>query len=102
MINWKNPNVELPENGEYVAVLFYHWKECWPLSVEIRFGEARNWIDDEGNKTIVIENDDFSGHLERWEFGGNTCETPKSWCYAKEFQRPEFLKHDNHWGSEKF
>jgi hypothetical protein len=103
MINWKDPLKEMPKDGEYVACMQYHWKHCWPLSAEIIFGEVESYINEDGHRIARVNTRDFTG-------GGSYCwsfseyrdsDSIVAWTYANEFKRPDFLRHNPHWGSEK-
>lgn len=103
-MNWKDPKVELPKDKSKVAVLIYYSKECWPLSAEIYFGEAEYLgIDEEGNKIFRVVNCDFiGGGLSQWCFYDQPLYSKiDAWAYSDEFPKPEFLKHDPHWGKYK-
>lgn len=103
-MNWKNPKKELPLDNQVVAILIYHWKENWPHSVEIYFGTARKYDHlPENTGNIVVENIDMIGSgCRRWNFELNFPDSDHiaAWCDAKEFLKPEFLKHNLHWGKE--
>lgn len=105
MIEWINPKDRLPRDGEMVALLRYHWKECWPLSADIIFGEAEIVTDEYGR---------LHARVNTWDFTGSGCSSyyflPNSrtsedyiaaWCCANEFKKPDFLNHKPHWGKLK-
>lgn len=105
MIEWKNPNKELPPDKAFVACLKYHWKNCWPLSVEIIFGEVESYLNEDGVRIVRVNTNDFTG-------GGSYCwyfhpgetfgsDIIDAWAYSKDFKRPDFLNHEKHWGKEK-
>ena len=102
-MNWKDPRIELPEHRQVVAILIYHWKDNWPQSAEISFGTTYHYSNENDYDRIVVENCDMvgSGSL-RWHFANEYPDSDRivAWCDAKDFQRPSFLKHNNHWGEE--
>lgn len=105
-IDWKDASKELPTKGSFIAALKYHWKECWPLSVEIIFGEVESWINDRGDKSLRVNTKEFTGHgLSFLEFpcndSNNNTNIVAAWAYANEFKRPDFLRHDEYYGEEK-
>lgn len=104
-IEWKDPNLELPQDGECVAALRYHWKQCWPLSVEIMFGEVESYQHVDGYRVARVNTCDFTGGGNyHWNFPVNKyfdSDHIAAWAYSKEFKRPEFLIHNTHWGKEK-
>lgn len=104
MINWKDPKVELPEDGQHVAAMQYHWKKCWPLSAGIIFGECESYIDEDGIRIASVNTCDFTGQGSSfWNFPNKyyVADYIVAWAYASDFKRPEFIVHDTHWGSEK-
>lgn len=105
-MEWINPIEKLPEDRAHVAALMYHWKECWPLSAEIMFGEVESYVNDDGERIARVNTYDFTGAGgSYWSFpcyglyGGS--DVIRAWCYAKEFKRPAFIEHNPHWGQEK-
>lgn len=103
-IDWKNPRNELPEDGAYVAALQYHWKECWPLSAEIIFGEVESYIDEDGIRRARVNTCDFTGGGNmHWDFSSEYLNSDliAAWAYAKDFKKPDFINHNNHWGKMK-
>ncbi len=104
MIKWYNPLLQLPPDGTFVACMSYHWKECWPLSAEIIFGEVESYINDDGNRVARVNTCDFTGGGNyKWnfpvEFLDHDCIC--AWCFSSEFEKPDFLRHNSHWGPEK-
>ncbi len=104
-MNWKDPLKELPPDGTFIAALQYHWKECWPLSAEIMFGEVESYINDENERIARVNTCDFTGEgSSYWNFpayGMTSCDHIKAWAYSSEFIRPSFINHNDHWGKEK-
>ena len=105
MINWKDAKKEIPPDGTNVAALKYHWKECWPLSAEILFGEVESYINDEGERIARVNTCDFTGEgCSFWDFpcyAMGSCDHIIAWALAKDFKKPDFINHDKHWGEEK-
>ena len=103
MINWKDPKKELPKDGEIVAVLVYHSKECWPLSAKIIFGEVETAVNHNGNDMMRANTCDFTGagnHSvdlipQGWD------EHAEAWAYGSDFKKPDFIRHNDHWGPLK-
>lgn len=92
-MNWKNPKNELPTNGSIVCVLYQHWKKHKYKSSQILFGETEYSYDGEDCR---VDTRDFTGQ-------GSFCINLKdnetvAWCYANEFNLPEWIEHDEHWG----
>lgn len=98
MINWKNPLEEMPEDGAHVACMQYYWKQCWPLSAEIIFGEVESYIDEDGKRIVKVNTCDYTG-------AGNYCwyfpvfqntnsDCIRAWAYASDFKKPSFLDHN--------
>lgn len=104
-IDWKDPLKEMPPDRAFVACLKYHWKECWPLSAEIIFGEVQSYINVDGIRIAQVNTCDFTGSGSYyWDFpcyGMGDSDTIVAWTYAKNFKRPDFLNHNKHWGEEK-
>ena len=90
-MNWINPKDRLPREGQIVAVLMYHHKSHWPLSVEIFFGEV------EGSR---VQTNDFTGYGSL-SYALIGSEAAKAWCDAGEFEMPDFISHDPWWGECK-
>lgn len=99
MINWKDPNIELPENSRNVWVIYQHNKEHRYLSSEIMCGEAKYSND---RTSCIVDSMDFTGK-------GSWCiyltESPSpydeqgiAWCYTNELLMPDFIPHDKWWG----
>lgn len=105
IIDWKNPCDQLPDDGVYVAALRYHWKECWPLSAEIMFGEVESYVDSGGIRVARVNTCDFTGAgSSYWMFpynGMGDSDCIVAWEYSIAFKRPDFLNHNKHWGNEK-
>lgn len=105
IIDWKDPLKDLPPDNAYVACLKYHWKECWPLSAEIIFGEVESYTNEDGIRIARVNTCDFTGGGSYcWNFpidGMGDSDTIVAWAHTKEFKRPDFLNHDKHWGNEK-
>ena len=103
-INWRKPS-DPPKNGEYVAVLIYHWKNCWPLSAEIYFGEVEDSNPDPDTGEInkrVLNNDYIGCGSAQWYFKANYYhEQISAWAYASEFIKPDFIEHNLHYGEIK-
>ena len=99
MINWKNPEVELPPDGAYVAGMSYHQKMFWPLSAEIIFGEVESYYDENNKRKVRMCTNDFTG-------AGSSClyfypcheEEAWAWAFASEFEKPDFIPHSSYWG----
>lgn len=102
-MKWFNPEEILPEDRENIAVLVYHNKHCWPMSAEIYFGEVESYTDEDGVRHVRALNNDFiGGGGVPWYLTSCDCYTMAvAWAYAKDFQRPDFIDHDPHWGKEK-
>ena len=95
-MNWINPEDHLPKDGQIVAVLMYHNKNHWPLSVEIFFGEVESYTEN-GFRVARVQTNDFTGYGSvSYALTGN--EGAEAWCDAKEFEKPSFIKHNEWWG----
>lgn len=105
IIDWKDPRQELPPDDAYVAALKYHWKECWPLSVEIIFGQVESYINADGLRVARINTCDFTGSGSYcWNFPIDRIADSDyivAWTLSKDFKKPSFLNHNSHWGVEK-
>lgn len=94
-MNWKNPEKDLPKEGEIVAVLFQHWKEHKPLSCEILFGEVEYYDED-----CTVQTNDMTGmgsyniKLKGKSMHG---ENILAWISSKEFELPSWIPHDPWW-----
>ncbi len=101
-MNWIDARKELPDDGLIVAVLRYHWKECWPLSAEIIFGEVESYINERGFRICRANTSDFTGGGSYcWYFpidGLGDSNSIACWTRASEFKKPDFLRHNPHWG----
>ena len=86
-INWKNPEFEIPKEGDVVVALQWHWKHSFPGSMEIMGGYVE--YNNAGDHWRVQSNDE-SG-LGGYCVDGDELE---AWCYAEEFLPafPDFLK----------
>lgn len=80
MIPWK-PYAQLPEFNRRIVTLDTHWKNVWPMSIEIRGWEYVN-RDNNGNPYLVNIDDSGQGCL-TVNFDG---EEFQYWCYAEEFE----------------
>lgn len=96
-ITWRNPLVELPEDGELVGVIIYHWKNRWPLSAEIGFGEVESYVDGGGDRRARVNTCDWTGGgSSYWNFSEFiNSDVISGWCYANEFKKPDFLRHSD-------
>lgn len=70
MINWKDPNKEMPPSGSHVWVLIKHWKQDNLLSCEI-FG-AEVW-ETSKKEQYFANNDDIGGGSMTWSLGQITA-----------------------------
>lgn len=106
-MNWKDPYKEWPKEGDHVAVLIYHWKEKWPDSGEIYFGECEKAVNQFGVRIGRVVNSDYTGGgSEYWtlpciECGGDSNEI-RAWCYASEFKKPDFISHNESYGKLEY
>lgn len=115
MINWRNPNKELPKEGEIVWVIYGHWKQHNPLSYELMSGEVSYT---RYNDNPMVQSGDFTGKgswgihlLEEWE-AKESCdyftkgesyrndEYAIAWIPASEFPMPEWTPHDKCYGDK--
>lgn len=69
------------------------------------FGEAEIVTDKDGTLHARVNSCDFTGYgCSCWYFTQPPWSDPDmivAWSYASEFKRPEFIKHNPHWGEEK-
>lgn len=99
-MNWINSEERLPEDGQVVAVIVYHHKQHWPLSVEIFFGKVESCKDRKGKRMARAQTEDFTGYgLVAYDLSDiNDDNYACAWCDAKEFKKPDFITHDPWWG----
>lgn len=92
-INWKDPKIELPNDGEIIAVMIYHWKENWPQSAEIYFGEVESHYYEEGERNCRVVNCDYIGNgSEAWYFCQYRMgDMIHAWAPASDFKKPQFV-----------
>ena len=99
-IPWKDPEKELPEDGEQIWVLTQHWKKNGPLSITIFGGEATRIQAGELDMMAAI-NKDYLG--EGWrqvalkvlkgDILKNETHFAAAWCRATELDMPNWLLH---------
>lgn len=83
-IHWVNPLVELPKADKCVALMINSAFDGgkWPDTFEIIFGKTYLQWNQGKHKLYVTSN-----------FIGDTkVEAAVAWAYAKEFEKPEFLR----------
>ena len=96
-MKWKDACKILPEDGQYVAAMRYHSKQCWPLSAEIMFGKVESYFNSDGIRIVRVDTEDFTGAGNYcWDFPINSesdSDTIVAWCNSSEFIKPDFLRH---------
>lgn len=101
-MNWRNPNKELPKDGEVVWVVTQHNKQHNPRSCEIFCGEVEVY-EEENIKDVRINTIDFTGQGCTQVTIGPTVDSwyPKAvaWCYPIDLPMPEWMPHDPHWNT---
>jgi len=94
MIEWKNPAVEIPDEGRCVASLNYHNKSNWPLSAEIIFGIVEYG---HGDNCFSVQTNDCSGCGSSYHaYGDSFFDECHAWAYFRDFNKPDWLAHDPH------
>jgi hypothetical protein len=99
MINWRNPLKELPEQGEKIFYVDWHWKMLIPGSYKIiggTFEKSNAQQLRDGVRHRVDEWDEHGGggaYLDwpRDEDEMLDCDYVGAWCPASEINLPEWL-----------
>lgn len=101
-MKWRDPNKEIPENGDIVAVLYQHPKKHKYMSSQIMFGE---FIKYSGTNTSGFVHSGYFTGTGSWGcyLGGDPSEYADrdfgiAWMPAIEFVMPEWTPHDPWWG----
>lgn len=95
MINWRNPLVDIPKDGQGIFVLDWHWKESIPGSYRIFGGTFEASYGDLAPR--VCENDDAGqgGAYYRWPQDEDQvldCDYICAWVPAEEINLPDWIK----------
>lgn len=93
MINWRDPEKELPKEGSQVWAMYSHWKSNGIMGFQIMGGEVE--ADNTGKVSRVCSND-YTGHGS-WSvyFYDEDSEFDHddyclAWVYAEEMPLPEW------------
>ena len=94
MIKWKDPRIELPKQGQFVAVVRQQNKEHNQLSCEIMLGEVSIYT----NGDVIVQTNDMTGSENYFSIILNNYdwdEKPVAWCDWKELNFPDFISHND-------
>lgn len=91
MINWVDPKMRLPDDGEIVATITNH-KGKWPESFEIQSGEAS--YSNDGASCVVFNHDwtGYGSHAVNLKNGFSGSSDAVAWAPASEFNMPEWAE----------
>jgi hypothetical protein len=105
-MNWRNPKTEMPKEDQAVGVIYQHNKEHRFFSSQVMFGEVEY---NRYGKNPRVNSNDFVGHgswcvyfdeyYESEKYGTSTHEdVVLAWIPIEEFEMPDWIPHDKHWG----
>lgn len=101
MMDWRNPNITLPEDGDVVFILLQHGKKHGAQSLEIYSGTTC-WYDVPcaGRACYVENNDDIGNGWQKWYLKADhddpliwDSQEALAWMPASEFDLPDWLEH---------